>query len=156
MTAITTTVDIAASPEEVWAVLTDVERYSDWNPFIIQASGTIAEGGRLRLRMRPGATDDARVQRFQPTVTDVAPGRVLQWRGSLGVRGIFDGHHRFEVSRAADGGTHLLHAETFTGLLARPLLALIGRATRDGFEAMNAALADEVARRARVASAGGR
>ena len=33
------TIDIAAPPKAVWAVLTDYDRYPEWNPFITNMSG---------------------------------------------------------------------------------------------------------------------
>src|SRR5262245_10831209 len=48
---ITTAVDIEAPPARVWEVLVDLPAYREWNPFIIEASGTVAAGERLALRM---------------------------------------------------------------------------------------------------------
>lgn len=53
MRSISATVDIEATPERVWAVLGDLAAYPEWNPFIRSASGKLAEGGRLTLRMVP-------------------------------------------------------------------------------------------------------
>ena len=44
MRAISATVDIAATPEQVWAVLADLPAYQEWNPFIRSASGQLTEG----------------------------------------------------------------------------------------------------------------
>jgi uncharacterized protein YndB with AHSA1/START domain len=44
MHAISATVDIAATPRQVWAVLADLDSYPQWNPFIRSASGQLAEG----------------------------------------------------------------------------------------------------------------
>ena len=57
----------------------------------------------------------------------------------MGIRGLFDGHHVFEL--VGDGSaTHLVHREEFTGILVPLLMPLIRRVTTEGFEAMNAAL----------------
>ncbi|HEX8861704.1 MAG TPA: SRPBCC family protein [Actinomycetes bacterium] len=45
--------EIKATPERVWQVLTDFAAYPDWNPFITRASGTARPSERLHLRMQP-------------------------------------------------------------------------------------------------------
>ncbi|KAL9135287.1 MAG: hypothetical protein Q9175_003523 [Cornicularia normoerica] len=37
--SISTGIDIAAPPIAVWAVLTDYDRYPEWNPFLVKMSG---------------------------------------------------------------------------------------------------------------------
>ncbi len=86
---------------------------------------------------------------FRPTVTSAEPGRRFAWLGSLGVRGLFDGAHRFEL-QATPSGTRLVHAEEFSGLLVAPLLRSMESGSLAGFEAMNAALKARV--EARVAT----
>ena len=34
-----TEIDIDATPEVVWQVLTDLDRWADWNPFITSSVG---------------------------------------------------------------------------------------------------------------------
>ena len=80
---------------------------------------------------------------FRPTVTEVIPGSVFEWLGHLGVRGTFDGRHRFELEES-DGGTRLTHSETFTGIIVPLLFRVLEKGTRAGFEAMNAALKTRV------------
>src|SRR5260370_606191 len=53
MRAISAAVDIAATPQHVWAVLADLDSYPQWNPFIRSASGQLAEGATLTLRLLP-------------------------------------------------------------------------------------------------------
>ena len=43
MRTISATVDISATPEQVWAVLADLPAYQEWNPFIRSASGQLTE-----------------------------------------------------------------------------------------------------------------
>ena len=144
--ALHTEIDIDASPEIVWAVLTDLDRYHEWNPFVVASSGTVAVGERLTNRMQPPG---GRAITFRPTVTDVEEYRVFEWLGRLGVPGVFDGRHRFELTPTADGGTHLAHSESFKGLLVRFLRSSLDTQTREGFEGLNRALkerAEEMAR----------
>ncbi|MFD1275463.1 SRPBCC family protein [Streptomyces kaempferi] len=63
-------IDIDATPEAVWDVLTDFAAYGEWSTFT-SAEGTAHVGSRLTMRM-PGMT-------FRPTVTVATPGQELRW-----------------------------------------------------------------------------
>jgi hypothetical protein len=131
-----TSTDIDASPEAVWAVLSDLPSYPSWNPFIREASGQLAAGERLDLTMQP---EGGRAMRFRPTVLEAEPGRELRWRGRLMAPGVFDGEHRFAIEPTA-GGSRLVQEERFTGILV-PLLAKgLRKRTLPAFEQMNEAV----------------
>ena len=132
-----TTVTIDAAPDIVWAVLTDLDAYAEWNPFVVEAAGRVAVGERLANRLQPPG---GKAMTFKPTVTEADPERTFEWLGRLGIPGIFDGRHRFEMHPTADGGTRLDHSEQFTGLLVRPMRKSLDTTTKAGFEAMNSAL----------------
>jgi hypothetical protein len=131
-----TEIDIEAPPDAVWAVLTDLAGYGEWNPFITRAEGSVAVGQRLTLRMQPTG---GRALTIRPHVTEVQAGAVFEWLGHLGVPGVFDGRHRFELTPSG-AGTRLVQGESFRGLLVRPLRGSLDGGTRAGFEAMNEAL----------------
>ena len=135
MRQIETTTVIDASPDDVWAVLMDTARYSEWNPFIKRMNGQIALGQRLDIEVCPPG---GKGMRFRPRVTVLEEGRELRWLGSVGVPGIFDGSHAFRVEPSGRG-TLFAHSETFTGLLV-PFMSETLRRTRSGFELMNRAL----------------
>jgi uncharacterized protein YndB with AHSA1/START domain len=44
-------IDIEADAAKVWAILTDLASYPDWNPFIPSATGQLEPGARLRVRI---------------------------------------------------------------------------------------------------------
>ena len=129
-------IEIEAPPAAVWAQLADLASYEEWNPFITRAEGAAQAGQRLSLRMRPAG---GRAMTIRPHVTEVAEEASLEWLGHLGIRGLFDGRHRFDLI-PTEQGTHVVQSETFTGVLVRPLRRLLDTGTRAGFEAMNAAL----------------
>ena len=138
--ALCTAIDIEADPELVWPHLTDLAAYAEWNPFITAAAGELAPGSRLELRMEPPG---GRAVTFRPHVTVVSTASTLEWLGHLGVPGLFDGRHRFDLI-PTETGTRLIQRETFTGLLVRPMRRSLDRGTVAGFEAMNAALRTRV------------
>jgi hypothetical protein len=140
MREIRTSIEIAASPTDVWDVLTDFDAYPEWNPFVRSISGTLSKGEQLEVSL--GASGK-KAMGFTPVVTSVQPGEAFAWLGHLGVKGVFDGHHQFQLS-ASDTGTRFDHFEQFTGALSPILLGAIGSTTARGFNEMNQALKERV------------
>ena len=140
MREIRTSIEIAASPTAVWEVLTDFDAYPEWNPFVRSIAGTLSEGERLEVSL--GASGK-KPMGFTPVVTSVVPGEEFAWLGHLGVKGVFDGHHHFQLS-VSDIGTRLDQFEQFSGALSPILLAAIGTTTARGFDEMNQALKERV------------
>lgn len=136
MKSLSTEVRIDASVERVWSVLADFASYQSWNPFIVDASGEAAIGNRLHLRMQPPG---GRAMSFKPRVTAAEPPRLLEWLGKVGIRGLFDGRHRF-VLADRDGGTVVTQSEEFTGILVPFVWGSMRERTRSGFEGLNHAL----------------
>jgi len=133
-----TAIDIDASPETVWSVLTDFDAYDDWNPRT-RITGRAEAGERLVVAPGPDAKG---MPTFRPRVLRADEPAELRWLGHRYVRGLFDGEHTFTIEERDDGRTRFTQSETFGGLLARPLLRLYGEDTEVGFEAVNAALAE--------------
>jgi hypothetical protein len=142
MRSIETTIDIAADPETVWRILTDFEHVASWNSFITGIDGHPAVGERLRVEITPPGR---RATTFRPTVTAAEPAELLEWQGSLGPSGLFDGRHRFALTSTGDGATTLVHSETFRGILVPVLWRHLRDITREGFEQFNRALAERCA-----------
>lgn len=139
-----TEIEIDAPPSVVWDVLTDLSAYPDWNPFITSSEAEAVLGERLTNRMEPPG---GRAMTFRPTVTVVENERVFEWLGPLGIPGIFDGRHRFEIE-ATPKGSHFSQSEVFTGLLVRFLRKMLDTQTVRGFEASNRAIKERAEARA--------
>ena len=58
-------IDIDATPDEVWEVLTDFDDYGDWNPFITSITGPAEPGARLAVALAPPG---GRAITMKPTV----------------------------------------------------------------------------------------
>jgi hypothetical protein len=131
-------IDIAAPPERVWAIVADLARYREWNPFIPSASGQVQVGARLELEIRP---DGGRSMRFRPTVIVADAGHELRWLGRVGLPGLFDGTHTLRVEPNGQGGSRFVEHESFRGILV-PLVwrGNLRRGTERGFAQMAAAL----------------
>jgi hypothetical protein len=134
--SISHTIEIDAGPEAVWRQLADTSAYPEWNPFVRRLEGELEESARIQVEIDPPG---GRPMTFRPTVLVARPGRELRWLGRLGMRGVFDGEHSFEIEPLEGGRSRLTQAERFSGLLVRPFGGTLEK-TRRGFEAMNTAL----------------
>lgn len=128
---IKTSIEIQASPEKVWSVLTDFENYPEWNPFIIALRGVVKEGNDIEVMIRP---DGGKTMKFRPKVVKVTPYQELRWQGNLFFRGLFDGEHVFEIIDNNNGTVTFIQREYFSGIFSG---IFNPEATKRGFEKMN-------------------
>ncbi len=138
MTEISAATQIAASPEQVWAILADLASYPQWNPLFREASGQLSAGNRITLKStRPV---NGRTMTVKASVLAAEPARELRWRSSL--PGLMTGEHSFTLT-PAEGGTRLIQTEIYSGLLAR-----FSAKTTSSFHASFQALNDAIKHRA--------
>lgn len=137
MKTIRTEITIQASASTVWNVLTDFDAFKDWNPFMIQASGTAAKGEALNVQMQLGS---GKPMTFKPVVRVCEQDKALVWLGSTFVRGLFDGEHHFYIEQIDKQTLRFVQEERFSGILAAPIMGMIRKKTIAGFTAMNEAL----------------
>ena len=53
MIKVRTEIEIEAPPGRVWDILTDFERYAEWNPFVREIQGDLRKGAKLEVRLGP-------------------------------------------------------------------------------------------------------
>ena len=137
MREIHTQIDIAATPERVWKILTNFDAYPDWNPFIRKASCHELKAGEiLEIALLPPGGEG---WTFYPVLRRVHPEHELKWRGRFVLPGLFDGEHQFVIEPHGERHTRLTQNEQFRGILV-PFLSSQLQKTRAGFEEMNRAL----------------
>lgn len=132
-----TEIQINATPERIWLILTDFASFPQWNPFIRRASGKLEKGEQLEVYLQPEGAGGMAVR---PHVVTAEPGRELRWLGHLLIPGLFDGEHIFIIEPLVAGGVRFIQREIFTGLLVPILAHKLDTETRRGFEDMNHAL----------------
>ena len=129
-----TEIEIDAPTDRVWTVLTDVEKWAEWNAFIPEVKGEISVGGRIFVRVAP---PNGRAMSFKATVTCFHENRDFIWVGSAPIPGAFRGEHIFELRPIDDGRTRLVHREEFSGWMLPLLWGGMEKGTHEGFEQMN-------------------
>jgi hypothetical protein len=112
---------IDASPDTIWAILTDAPAYAAWDSGVDRVEGTIAPGETIKVHSQasPGRA-------FPVKVTDYQPGRGMTWSGGMPL-GLFRGVRTFTLAPQDGGQTRFHMREEYTG----PLLAMIWRTMPD-------------------------
>ncbi len=132
-------IQIDATPQQVWAVLTDLGAYPRWNPFIISSTGQLTVGATLTNRM----LDATGTTTFTPVIQVIEAGRELQWLGRVAPGLIFDGRHTFTITVLGPHTVLFTQREDFTGVAVLFYEGHLRADTLPQFRAMNAALARE-------------
>lgn len=72
------TVEIAAPAEVVWAVLTDLPRYNEWNPFCVRAESTLKMGDPMFMTLVNYAVPGTLVPNME-FICAFDPPKLLSW-----------------------------------------------------------------------------
>lgn len=106
---------IHASPERIWALLTDAAGFPRWNSTVKGIEGQISEGSTIKVKVTI-----APERTFTLTVSQVLPARVMVWRD--GRAPFFTGVRTYLLTPQGDGSTAFAMEEVFSGLML-PLIA---------------------------------
>jgi hypothetical protein len=144
---ITTTIEIAATPENVWAVLADLTSYPEWHPMYLAVTGRPAAGSTLTITTTHPSS--GRPMTAKVRVRTAEPGKELRWVSSL--LGVTISERVFRLSPAA-GGTSLEQAGTYRGVGGNRVRGTVKTITRiqDSFVAINQAIKQQAEARQRA------
>ncbi len=101
---------IAATPEEVWAILTDTASYPEWNPVFIEVVGAYAEGGKVQNKVRD---PDGKILEMTAEIRVLRPEREIRQFG--GLPGIITFDHQWILEPVPEG-TRVIQHETDQGI----------------------------------------
>src|SRR4051794_37398726 len=110
---------IDASPDAIWAILTDAPAYCAWDSGVDRVEGTIAPGETIKVHSQanPGRA-------FPVKVTDYKPGQSMTWNGGMPL-GLFRGVRTFTLQPRNGGPTRFCMRGGDTGppfpLILRPM-----------------------------------
>jgi carbon monoxide dehydrogenase subunit G len=123
-------VEVSATPEEIWEIMSDIEKWPQWNPDVKAATieGELVEGTDFRWKAGPGT--------IHSTLRTVERPRVLAWTGkTMGIPAI----HVYKLEPAGSG-TRLVLEESWDGLLSKVFRSYmqktLDKAVRDGVQAL--------------------
>jgi hypothetical protein len=139
-------VEISASPDEVWTIISDIGDWPSWNPDVREArlEGGLEPGSRLTWRAGPGT--------ITSVLRSVLPGTELGWTGAT--RGV----HAVHVWRleSVAGGTRVTTEESWSGwpthLMHARMERTLTRAVTHGLYALKAEVEFRLRRDLRLAA----
>lgn len=137
---IKTEIDIFASPNEVWNVISDVESWESWSPIIRGSQGVVAVGSEITIAMI-GKSDKEEGPIYNPIITDLDEPRLFRWHANMGNDFIFTNIKVIELVES-ESGTRLIHKEQFKGLLAPIFCGQMEVGVPPMLNSMNQALKD--------------
>ncbi len=96
---------IAASPEKVWAILTDMRAWPSWGSGVVRVKGRLEVGARVEI------TSEGKAGKGFPfKVTEVEPGERLVLTGSARL-GLFTGVRTYLVTTKSRGARFRMREE---------------------------------------------
>lgn len=115
MKSFSTTIQINASAETVWTILTDLSGWPQWNTTIEKIEGSIALGGKVTVHAKasPGRA-------FPLQVTEFITNQTMVWTGGMPL-GLFTGKRTYTITSTEGNAIEFSMNENFTGLMA-PLI----------------------------------
>jgi hypothetical protein len=134
---INTELEIMASSEDVWQVLTDFPNFGKWNPVIIQIDGEAKLKTKLEIHLR---TRSGKSRIYRPIITKIEPNYELRWVGKSHFPGIFNGERIFTIDSLGEKHVRFFHREIFTGIGAYLTGDRLDRDVRQTLNQMNVAL----------------
>jgi hypothetical protein len=137
MAVFRTNITIPAPPSAVWAVLTDLPRWPEWNPLQPGFEVSLQPGSRGRIAVQLGG----RTRWATVRLVTVESERTLSWEG--GVRGVFHAIHGFDLRPDGDG-TYVEHVEVFSGVVPLVGASWLEQRLMPRYRRVNQALSDRV------------
>lgn len=140
MREIRTEIEIAAPPAKVWNILTEVDKWQDWNPVIRDANGKATLGSKLSITMcgKEGKAGKAG-PKYEPVVTVFEEPRRFQWTATMMAGFVFTNGKILELEQNASG-TRLIHKETFSGMMVPLIWGQMKSSVPEMLNSMNEAL----------------
>jgi hypothetical protein len=138
-----TEIEISSRPEKVWKILTDFERYDQWNPFIHRITGEAKEGSKIEIQLE---TPGGKKRKYRPTVTKVEQDHELRWLGKSSLPGILNAEHIFTIEKLQPELVKFVNREVFDGLLTSLFGKSLDTDVKKGLEEMSKALKERAER----------
>lgn len=127
---LTTELEIAATPQEVWELLVDFEGYSQWNEWLPELRGEAVPGGRAIAKVWL----NGKLRRARHRVLQVDAPRTLCWRDAGPTTWFVWARRCRFLSEGKDGATTLREELTLNGTFVDAAIRRYGDQLQRGLE----------------------
>lgn len=125
-----TEIVIDSDIDSVWQMLIELNNYSKWNPWIIEASGKTLPGSTVTVT----AIMNGKPMRATHTILETVPGKRFYWKDS-GWNSLFVyGDRCRDLERLPDGKTLLKQTINIVGILSPLVRQIYGNSLQKGIE----------------------
>ena len=138
--------EIAAPAETVWQVITDLDRYGEWNPFVVAAESTLQPGDEIRMRVKLIGPPQKQVE----VMTAYSEGEGFAYRMKPFPLGALASARHHHIESVGEGRSLYRSHFELRGWLAPVVRGLLGSPLQRGFDGM----AEGIRRRAEALAAG--
>jgi hypothetical protein len=122
---------IHAPAQRVWHVLTDLERYGEWNRYATEAHGRLEAGGEVEIVAHLGNS----TQRVNNRVLEIIPEHKLCWVSLNWYAFLVRGTRCRSLQTQPDGSTLFGEREIMAGPFARIVVGLMREQLAAGLQA---------------------
>ena len=132
-----TTFRVDAPATVVWEVLSDFQRYGEWNPSLPTIAGELRPGAKVAMTLAMPGRPSPKVK---ATLLEVVPGERLTWHGNAGADWLFAGDRQFLIETHEASAVDVTHVEHVRGALFPLFRLVMGGAIQRHHDGLNAAL----------------
>lgn len=125
-------IEIDAPPERVFDILTDLDRYEEWNPFTPSIKSTLEIGAAVRMRVR--LLEGKRLFRQVEYVTANERPRKLCWGANIPLRPLIRADRCQTLEALELDRTRYICTDEISGWLTPIVMRYFGAAMQRGFE----------------------
>lgn len=130
--------EVDAPPEKVWEVITDVERYSEWNPFVVECHSTLKPGDPLRMKVKLGSS----VRQEQERIDSYDEGVGFAYRMEPPPLGALASFRSHRIEPLGNGKSRYISHFELNGWLSPVVKAFVGAKLEAGFTGMSHGIRD--------------
>ena len=130
-------IEIDAPHELVWEVITDLQRYGEWNPFVVECRSTLKPGDPISMRVQ---IFDAFAQPQREVIFENEEGKRICYGLSPKPLGAMASHRCHVIEALPESRTRYHSQFRLEGWLAPLTRALFGSRLERGFAAMTQAI----------------